>query len=64
MSLVALTMGFLGHTVPQMNVLVLGFAVRATLNLLILALSLSGAARLVVEAVPRTIEHMQRLLTM
>ena len=49
MSLVALTMGFLGHSVPQINVLVIGFPVRALMSLTVLMASLSGVARLVVD---------------
>ena len=63
MSLVALTMGFLGHSVPQVNVLVIGFAVRAMVNLLILSLTLSGAAKAVVDVVPAVIDQMRFLLT-
>ena len=44
MSFTALTMGFLSHTVPQINVLNLGFPIRALINLFILSLSLSGTA--------------------
>lgn len=39
-SLVSVALGFLGHTVPQINVLVLGLAVRAVVSLLLLAVSL------------------------
>lgn len=63
MSLVALTMGFLGHTVPQINVLVVGFPIRALVSLLVLAASLSGVARAVVDAVPRVIDEIRHILT-
>ena len=63
MSLVALTMGFLGHTVPQINVLVVGFPIRALANMLILLLTFSGAARLVVDLVPTVIDNMRGILT-
>ena len=63
MSLIALTMGFLGHTVPQINVLVVGFPIRALANMLILLLTLSGAARLVVDLVPAVIDNMRGILT-
>ncbi len=62
MSLVALTMGFLGHTVPQINVLVVGFPVRAMVNLVVLAITLSGAARHVVNIVPYTIDSLRASL--
>ena len=41
MAIVSLTLGTLGATVPQVNVLVLGFAVRASVALAIIGLSLS-----------------------
>lgn len=63
MSLVALATGYLGHSVPQVNVLVIGFALRALVNLLVLAVVVSGAARIVVDAVPQAIDHMRSLLT-
>lgn len=62
MSLASLAMGFLGHSVPQVNVLVLGFAVRPLISLLVLALTLSGAARAVVDAVPTVLDDLARLL--
>lgn len=63
MSLVALTMGFLGHSVPQINVLVIGFPVRALMSLTVLLASLSGVARLVVDVVPRVIDSLHHALT-
>lgn len=62
MSLVALVTGFLGHTVPQINVLVIGFPIRAIANLGVLALSLSGAARAAVDAVPAVIDALREAL--
>ncbi len=63
MSLVALTMGYLGRSVPQVNVLVIGFAIRAMVNLLILSLMVSGAAKAVVDVLPATIDRMRFLLS-
>lgn len=63
MSLVALTMGFLGHTVPQINVLVIGFAIRATVALTVLTLCLSGTARLVIDSVPAVLRELVRRTT-
>ena len=63
MSLVALAMGFLGHTVPQINVLIIGFPIRAMTNLVILSLTLSGAARTIVDVVPKVIDHLSNALT-
>lgn len=64
MSLVAITMGFLGHTVPQINVLVIGFPVRAVINLLILAITLSGAAEVVIDVVPTAIDRLYHALAL
>lgn len=63
MSLVALTMGFLGHTVPQINVLVVGFPIRALVSLLVLAVSLSGVAAVAVDTVPTVIDALTDALT-
>ena len=63
MSLVALTMGFLGHTVPQINVLVVGFPIRVLLSLGILTFSLSGAGRMVVDTIPDVIDRLGSVLS-
>ena len=63
MSLVALTMGFLGHTVPQINVLVVGFPIRVLLSLGILTLSLSGVGRTVVDTIPDVIDRLGSVLS-
>ena len=63
MSLVALSMGFLGHTVPQINILVVGFAVRAMVSLVVLALSLSGMGYAVADQVPAVIDSLRAALT-
>jgi flagellar biosynthesis protein FliR len=62
MSLVALTMGFLGHSVPQVNVMVIGFPVRALMSLSVLVASLSGIAKLVTDVVPRVIDSLHQAL--
>ncbi|MFQ5733023.1 MAG: flagellar biosynthetic protein FliR [Planctomycetaceae bacterium] len=59
MSLVALTMGFLGHTVPQLNVLVIGFPVRASVSLVVLGFVIAGAADQIVVALPETIDTLR-----
>ena len=43
MAIVSITLGTLGATVPQINVLVLGFAIRAGASLIVVAISLSPA---------------------
>lgn len=63
MSLVALTMGFLGHTVPQINVLVIGFPIRAVVSLLVVSISFSGIGRTVVDMVPTVIDALRHALT-
>jgi len=62
MSLVALAMGFLGHTVPQINVLVVGFPIRALINIAILALTFSGMSANLVSLLPGLIRHLTDLL--
>lgn len=56
MSLVALAMGFLGRTVSQMNLLVVGLPVRVLVTLVVLALTFTGASRALVEVVPATLD--------
>lgn len=63
MSLVALTMGFLGHSVPQINILVIGFAIRAVASMVVLILTISGAAKVLVDLVPVTIDQLRFSLT-
>ena len=63
MTLVALTMGFLGHTVPQVNVLIVGFPIRAMISLLVIAVTLSGVGRVVVDLVPSVIDDIRKILT-
>jgi flagellar biosynthetic protein FliR len=62
MSLVALTMGFLGHSVPQINVLVVGFPIRAAVSMMVLTAALSGIARAAIDLVPATIDSLVRAI--
>lgn len=55
MSLVSVCMGYLGHSVPQFNQLVVGFPVRAAVGLMVLAVTLSGLPRALIDAVPEAI---------
>lgn len=57
MSLVAMTMGALGQTVPQLNVMILGFPVRALVNLVVLALMLSGVQQNVLKQLPSFLDR-------
>ena len=63
MSLVALAMGMLGHTVPQVNVLVIGFPIRAIINLAILALTFSGAAETLILTLTQAIDALRHTLS-
>lgn len=63
MSLVALSMGFLGHTVPQVNVFIIGFPIRAAVNLGVLALTFSGASATIVETLATGIDALRHSLT-
>ncbi len=59
MSLVSLALGFLGHSVPQVNVLMIGFSVRTIISILILALTLSGVSDALIERIPQAIAAVQ-----
>ncbi|WP_298863370.1 flagellar biosynthetic protein FliR [uncultured Gimesia sp.] len=63
-ALISLSMGYLGHTVPQINVLVIGFPVRAMISLVVLIFTLSGAADIVVESIPTAIDQLSRSAVM
>lgn len=63
MSLVTISMGFLGHSVPQINQLVVGFPVRSLAGMLVLTLSLSGTGRYLVDSVPAVINDIQTAVT-
>ncbi|MCG6154521.1 flagellar biosynthetic protein FliR [Rubinisphaera margarita] len=56
MALLSVAMGFLGYTVPQVNVLVLGFPIRALVSMVILIVTLSGAADAIVEVFPDVLD--------
>jgi len=55
MTLIDLTLGFLSHSVPQVNVQAVGFATRAGLCLLILVVLLSGVTDAIATAVPNAV---------
>lgn len=59
MALLSITMGFLGYTVPQVNVLVLGFPIRAMLASFILLFTLSGVGQSVGDAIPAVLDQIQ-----
>jgi flagellar biosynthetic protein FliR len=62
MAVVGLAMGFLGHTIPQLNVLVAGFPVRTLVGLLILGLALPGIADALARALPGGIQQLRDVL--
>ena len=63
LSVVGLAMGFLGHSVPQVNVLIIGFPIRVLVGLVVFGAALSGMCDVVVDAVPATIEQIHGSLT-
>jgi flagellar biosynthetic protein FliR len=60
MAVVNLTLGFLSHTVPQLNVLNAGFPIKLLVGLAVLGLAFSGAAEAIARAVPEAIEELHR----
>lgn len=63
MSLVGLAMGFLGHTVPQINVLVVGFPIRVLVGFFVLGLAMTGTGEAIAGTVPAAIEHLGSVLS-
>lgn len=62
MAIVGLSMGFLGHTIPQLNVLVVGFPVRTLVGLLLFGLAVPGAAEAWAGIMPDVIAHLRQVL--
>ncbi len=62
MSLITLSMGYLGHSVPQFNQLVIGMPIRSLVGIFVLALTLSGSTRAVIDVIPDAIRHVQEAL--
>lgn len=62
MSLIDLTVGFLSHTVPQINVQTVGFALRAILSFLFLAATLGGLGDSVWQFLPDTLDQLGQVL--
>ena len=59
MSLIALAMAFLSRTVPQMNVLVVGFPIRGMASTLVLCIALTGIGRQIIDTVPQIIDTLR-----
>jgi len=62
MSLVDLTLGFLGHSVPQVNLQAMGYAVRAALCMFFLSVMLSGVPEVVAHFVPSALQSLNDVL--
>lgn len=62
MSLVDLTLGFLGHSVPQINLQAMGYAIRAALCLFFLTVMLSGVPEAMLNFVPTALESLNDVL--
>jgi len=62
MAVVGLAMGFLGHTIPQLNVLVMGFPVRTLAGLVVVGLAIPGIADLLAQVLPRGIHQLRDAL--
>lgn len=62
MSLVSLTLGFLGYTVPQINVLVMGFPIRATLAFFILIMTATGMTSTMLASMNDSLEILRGFL--
>lgn len=57
--LAGLAMGIMGRTVPQINILVVGFSVRSLLGMAVVAVSVFGVALLMREQVPVFIDSLR-----
>ena len=63
MAVVGLAMGFLGHTIPQINVLVVGFPVRSLAGLVVLGLAVPGIVEALADKLPGVIGQLRLMLT-
>lgn len=62
MTLIDLTLGFLGHSVPQVNIQAIGFATRASLCLVILVVLLTDIPDIIVTSTPEALERLSDML--
>ena len=62
MAVVGLAMGFLGHTIPQLNVLVMGFPVRTLVGLIVFGLAVPGIAEILARVLPGGIQQLRDVL--
>lgn len=59
MTLVAVTMGYLGYSVPQINVLVVGFPIRATISMVTMSLAIVGIGDVITETIEISLEQLE-----
>jgi len=64
MLLVTIALGFVARTVPQMNILVVGFMVRIMLGVLIWALAIGPSAHFIEDLVGRMVRELAKLIPM
>ena len=64
MALVGLAMGFMGHTIPQLNVLVIGFPIRLGTGLVLTMLSLPVMATAIERSFPAVVSQIRSLFTL
>lgn len=63
MSVISLAMGFLGHTVPQINVLTFGFPVKVLAGFFVVSMSLAGMGELIADSVPEAVATLRKTLS-
>lgn len=63
MTVISLAMGFLGHTVPQINILVFGFPIRMLTGVFVLSLAFSGIAEQIADSLPLAIDQLRGVLS-
>lgn len=63
LSIVGLAMGYLGHTIPQVNVLIMGFPIRALAGLLVFVAALSGMGDRIAQTLPAVMDQLRLSLT-
>ena len=64
MSLIDLTVGFLSHTVPQINVQTVGYALRAILCFIFLATTLGGLSDSIWSIFPESLDQLHQVLVL
>lgn len=62
LSLVDLALGFLGHTVPQLNIQAVGYGMRAAIGVLLIALTCSRAGDVLWDVLPNAIFDLRAAL--